>query len=182
MIIIINDNVVLGNLSDFRISPSKSVRAGDSFQFVATATDIDGNEVDLTEQVSWSSSDDLGQFSLANKGEFRTSLAGSTEISAELSGVFATEAFTIVPGISMSPCLKEVIKTPRYSSQVMLPSRAEPGAAICVFTLENVKADEAISDANFVTGSIDLVYTTREIRDMMNQGNPDFKKPASAIA
>jgi hypothetical protein len=93
-------------LTSIDVTPDLATIAnGTSLQFIATGTFDDASTQDLTEQVTWSSSD-MGVATISNielsKGQASSVVDGSTTITATLGSVFGTEVLNVSPATLIS--------------------------------------------------------------------------------
>ena len=97
------------SLSSISISPTNTTIALDTFtNFTATAIYTDGTERDITESVTWSSSDtSIASVSGAKKGRFRGDTAGTSTVTATLGSFSGSTNLTVSTptnlSISISP-------------------------------------------------------------------------------
>ncbi|WP_059437674.1 Ig-like domain-containing protein, partial [Anaeromyxobacter sp. PSR-1] len=90
-------SVTAPTLSSIAVTPiGASVAAGGTQQFTATGTYSNGSSVDLTTQVTWASSNTAAA-TISPYGLATTVAAGTTAISATLSGITGSTTFTVTP-------------------------------------------------------------------------------------
>lgn len=103
--------VTNATLQSIAVTPSNpSIGLGTSQQFVATGTFSDSSTQDITVQVTWSSSD-LAKATISSGGLATSVAAGTTTISASLSGQTGTTALTVT-----AATLSSIAVTPANSN------------------------------------------------------------------